>query len=369
MPFLPRSNTVLVFSVPIKKTCRQRQIAGKRIKGIEMKGTWALVTLGMVIAPAHWLFAYPVPITFTINAAQSSLTVNASSSIFQDSDTKGLSGTIDGAFDFGESGVFPSTANLTITSADIRPSDAFQLRLGFPRPFPGSDITASNLVADLSTPAPPATMTRSGTTGTSYQFDASQFLVTVDQGTIVVSGTTNETTDLSQEPVMGASPPGTFGTLTFTNLGMSGPYTRLGAALDFPIRITDTAESETGGESVELELIGNVRANASFYVALAGLPGDFDEDGDVDGADLPLWRAGFGMAASAAPANGDADRDGDADGHDFLIWQRNLGTTPPAAATTLAATVPEPIGFVMGGAAVVLLATASRRRCPLHSAS
>ncbi|MBA3480974.1 MAG: hypothetical protein H0T51_04070 [Pirellulales bacterium] len=61
-----------------------------------------------------------------------------------------------------------------------------------------------------------------------------------------------------------------------------------------------------------------------------GLPGDFDNDQDVDGTDLGLWRSAFG-----ATAVGDADDDGDSDGNDFLIWQRNLGPAGIAA-------VPEP---------------------------
>jgi hypothetical protein len=309
--------------------------------------------------------AYPVSSVFTINPTQSNLTVNASSSIFRDSDTKALSGSISGFFDFGETGGFPRTADLTVTSANITPNGSFQLRLGFPRPFPGSDITASNLVADLSTPSPPATMTRTGVSGTVYQFDASQFLLTVDQGTIVVSGTTNETSDLAQEPVTGASPPGTFGTLTLTTLGTTGRYTRVGAALDFPIRITDTAESENGGESVELELVANVRANSTFYVALAGVPGDFDEDGDVDRADLGLWRAGFGTSSAATPREGDADRDGDADGQDFLIWQRNLGTAPPVGSESAVGAIPEPASISMA-ATFAMLCLASSRKVHRH---
>ncbi|MBA3483220.1 MAG: PEP-CTERM sorting domain-containing protein [Pirellulales bacterium] len=69
------------------------------------------------------------------------------------------------------------------------------------------------------------------------------------------------------------------------------------------------------------------------------LEADFDEDGDVDGADLVKWRASFGVSAAATHSQGDADGDQDVDGGDFLTWQRQLGS-----ATTMAATeaVPEP---------------------------
>jgi hypothetical protein len=303
---------------------------------------------------------YPVSSTFAINSSQSSLTARATTLLFSDTDTQNLSGAISATFDFGQTGAFPAAANITITDAAIAPNGPFNLRLGFP-PIIGVNITASGLVADLSTPAPPGTMTRTGASAI-YQFDASQFLLTIDQGMIVVTGTTNETTDLSQEPVTGVADPGTFGTIKFTTLGTSGPYTRLSAALDFPIDITDTAESDDGLLTVELQLTGAVRANASFFVALSGIPGDFEVDGDVDGADLPIWRSGFGLTSGASAANGNADADADVDGADFLLWQRNLGTRPPTASSASVRAIPEPATASLGGLALWSIATWTRRR-------
>lgn len=64
--------------------------------------------------------------------------------------------------------------------------------------------------------------------------------------------------------------------------------------------------------------------------------GDFDSDGDVDGADFVAWQTHFPMASGADWTEGDADSDGDVDGADFVIWQTNFPFTPSAA------TVPEP---------------------------
>lgn len=79
---------------------------------------------------------------------------------------------------------------------------------------------------------------------------------------------------------------------------------------------------------------------------------DFNGDGQVNGADLAVWKAAFGPVGTAS-----ADGDGDSDGNDFLLWQRQFGTAPQMAASMAA---PEP----GGGAAAVwcLLATALRRR-------
>jgi len=67
---------------------------------------------------------------------------------------------------------------------------------------------------------------------------------------------------------------------------------------------------------------------------------DFDEDRDVDAADLARWTAGFGMLAGATLAQGDANGDGAVDGSDLLDWQRQLGSA--SATTAESAAVPEP---------------------------
>jgi hypothetical protein len=310
---------------------------------------WLVAACGLFTAASA--VGYPVSSTMAINEVQSSLTVQASSLGFSDSDTHSLSGTIDGVFDFGASGSFPSTAGLSFTGGSIMPDGAYDLRLGFP-PILGVSINASGLVATLATPVPPGQMTRTADAGVVYQFDASQYEVVINQGTFVVTGSTEETTDLSQEPISGTGSPGTLGTLTFMSLGTTGPYTQLSAALDFPIDITQTAETDIG-ITVDLHVSGAVRAASTFYVALNGVPGDFNQDGQVDGADLPVFTANFGTMVGATPSTGDADADGDVDGNDFLLWQRFEGTRPPGAA---AAPAPEPTGGLLAAVAAPLLA-------------
>ena len=95
-------------------------------------------------------------------------------------------------------------------------------------------------------------------------------------------------------------------------------------------------------------------------VALTYYDGDFDADGDVDGADFLVWQAGFGTATYASPRNGDADWDADVDADDNLLWQANFGVAASAASGM--AGVPEPSSFVLllfGG--LSLLAYARRR--------
>jgi hypothetical protein len=88
-------------------------------------------------------------------------------------------------------------------------------------------------------------------------------------------------------------------------------------------------------------------ANATITEFREALGGDFDEDGDVDGADLTNWKGGFGATSFVSHVQGDADADSDVDGGDFLIWQRQAGKSPAAAVA-----VPEPYaGLLVSGVA------------------
>ncbi|HEX6963363.1 MAG TPA: type VI secretion system tube protein Hcp [Lacipirellula sp.] len=81
---------------------------------------------------------------------------------------------------------------------------------------------------------------------------------------------------------------------------------------------------------------------------------DFDQDGDVDGADLVEWTGDFGVNELS-----DADDDGDSDGADLLAWQRQLGSVSAEAA---ASSVPEPGAFVLAATSLAVAATLLRRR-------
>jgi len=131
-------------------------------------------------------------------------------------------------------------------------------------------------------------------------------------------------------------------------------------------------------------------ALASITLTIEGtifLPGDFDDDGDVDGADflswqrggspnginssdLTDWEANFGTQL-ALP--GDFDSDGDVDGADFLSWQRgdgtaanlalwegNFGAGGAALLASSATSVPEPSTTAL--AALALAAFGIRRK-------
>lgn len=160
----------------------------------------------------------------------------------------------------------------------------------------------------------------------------------------------------------------------------------LGGGLDGPQGLADSAQWMTGAANpfsvpsfadnwnmalstmALLEFLdGADRASLSF----ANLPevraaldtvfhdGDLNGDGVATGADLALWRSGFGLPARANPARGDADGDGDVDGLDFLRWQRGVGQFGPPPTT---GSVPEPGAFVTSLEMLSILSVVLRRR-------
>jgi endo-1,4-beta-xylanase len=102
-------------------------------------------------------------------------------------------------------------------------------------------------------------------------------------------------------------------------------------------------EISIGGRTLELSIVKGIED----YSLVVAVPGDFDDDFDVDAADLTHWRTGYGVDVA-----GDADGDGDTDGNDFLIWQRNLGHDSLQAVATQA---PEPTGRLMALVAACLV--------------
>ncbi|MCC7087127.1 MAG: prolyl oligopeptidase family serine peptidase [Pirellulales bacterium] len=89
-----------------------------------------------------------------------------------------------------------------------------------------------------------------------------------------------------------------------------------------------------GGSAFQQNNFGN---NDQLTLTVVG-PGDFDCDGDVDGADFVAWQTNFPKPSGATLDQGEANGDGAVDGADFVVWQTHFPTLIAPAATT----VPEP---------------------------
>jgi hypothetical protein len=152
---------------------------------------------------------------------------------------------------------------------------------------------------------------------------------------IEIAGTTVET-EYDQLNVTGNAT--LDGTLSVTLLGgflpeVGDTFDVLNAALISGTFATLDLPALAGGKSWNTSVL---YTDGILSISAALVPGDFDSDGDVDGADFVIWQTNFPAASGHVLATGDADGDGDVDGADFVVWQTNFPYTPSPAA------VPEP---------------------------
>ena len=175
----------------------------------------------------------------------------------------------------------------------------------------------------------------------------------------------------SGDPEMSTPPSGSPVTLQFTleiardgeNMNINGTFSD---SLDFTEHFTRADYDSPMAVDVfrwnraGFLIGGNVnQASVSFSAVevvtgvAVSLPGDFDDNGVVDAADLAVWKESFG--GPGADANGDNITDGS----DFLIWQRNF--MQPAAQAAVAA-IPEPATATLLAAAGSMGASCFRRR-------
>jgi hypothetical protein len=84
--------------------------------------------------------------------------------------------------------------------------------------------------------------------------------------------------------------------------------------------------------------------------AAASIPGDFNADGTVDAADYIVWRNGLGTTYTQP---------------DYDVWRAHFGQT--LGASSLRATVPEPVSLAFAFVCYVALGLAASRRSTLHS--
>lgn len=95
----------------------------------------------------------------------------------------------------------------------------------------------------------------------------------------------------------------------------------------------------------------------SVVAAAPSFRGDLDNDGDVDRADLQVWKNSLAAANMAGDANGD----GVVNGNDFLVWQRDYSQHHQAHAG-----VPEPAVGPLAGLAIAAIATFARKNLRLR---
>lgn len=96
-------------------------------------------------------------------------------------------------------------------------------------------------------------------------------------------------------------------------------------------------DGNTNGTDTTIGVLGSRLPMSEIFSA------DFNGDEKVDGADLAIWKTGYGGGVA-----GDADGDGDSDGLDFLIWQRMFGSKTAWADGPIGGSYAEAIAAALG---------------------
>jgi hypothetical protein len=139
----------------------------------------------------------------------------------------------------------------------------------------------------------------------------------------------------------------TFDLLTASAFGSTGSGTtqNVGTGEAFTL-----ASEDSGVFSLALVPGGRGEILRATFLGTSTNDADFDNDGDVDGADFLTWQRGLGLSGAAATnAAGNANGDTVINGADLTVWKSEFG--PPAVAA--AGAVPEP-----SAAALLLIAAA-----------
>jgi hypothetical protein len=98
---------------------------------------------------------------------------------------------------------------------------------------------------------------------------------------------------------------------------------------------------------------GNRVPGAAYVFDVTRIPGDFNNDGNFDGADFLVWQRGLGATYTQA---------------DYNAWRANFGTTAAGAAAvadSLSADgsqrIPEPTAAVLAALAFLMLPARARK--------
>lgn len=131
--------------------------------------------------------------------------------------------------------------------------------------------------------------------------------------------------------------------ITKRNVSLDGVLAD-GSSFDFDLSTTTDAD-------------GMFQSGATVLISRV-LPGDFNGDGLVDGADFTVWRDAEG-ASVAVGTSADGNFDGRVTDADYEVWKTNFGSAVVSGGSAAGAQVPEPETAVI---AVLLLAAGATTR-------
>ncbi|TWU28637.1 hypothetical protein [Bythopirellula polymerisocia] len=189
------------------------------------------------------------------------------------------------------------------------------------------------------------TITNNGTSDLDldgFHFDAYAFRpkaarayeLSVSSGAIT-NGVIYTSTDDEITSVAGAWDNSAHDDISHSLLGLADHTLEVGGSVDFLLAFSSGDGDGSGGHDLWID-------NVAITAVVDVIPGDFDHDGDVDGADFLAWQRNDGTPTGLA------------------AWQSNYGTPTPLAASSAA--IPEPSTILQLLLATILLTKRSYRK-------
>jgi autotransporter-associated beta strand protein len=121
------------------------------------------------------------------------------------------------------------------------------------------------------------------------------------------------------------------------NLNFSGNDTIRSLYLDGVPQPVGTYGNSTSGFSSLITGSGFLNVTT---LAVAGVPGDFNNNGTVDAGDYVLWRKG-------GPLQNEVDTPGTVNAQDYTDWRARFGKPPGSGSSLTTAAVPEPAALAL----------------------
>jgi len=125
--------------------------------------------------------------------------------------------------------------------------------------------------------------------------------------------------------------------------------------------LTGIFETITSGYSVNYGTGSNSQVTLNL-TGPVGVPGDYNGNGIVDGADYVVWRKNQGLMSGGTPSTGDGNGDGAVNIADYQFWRARFGNTSGAGLGLGSNAVPEPTSVLLIGFGIAAMLGSVRRR-------
>ena len=204
-----------------------------------------------------------------------------------DSDSSTLNGFLDLDLEVDFSSGQMVVSDFTITGGFIELDNTLNLHFSYLLGLVTIDVDSDILSGFPSTPLPPSVLSPNATDATDGLFDAGDHLITIDSGTLTVTGAVSDSIDLSTNPISGASESATAGRIELTKGDVDVVENTTFYEVDFFLPIEFNSVTTPPEATITSVVTGQIDAVAFDlvidFVETNGVVGDVNQNGVLFG--------------------------------------------------------------------------------------